>query len=321
MRAFSLCSLLVRFILSSTWADPLRASHGVDIAHGYHPSSLKLRGGSGVYDGLLQSAPGLGEVSEYLEGLAPLGDTCGDPANVPADITSNQFLDSLNPQSLYELIGSERPESEVGIDTPEFQAQGRNFIKAHTIRGALMFLEDSKFFVPFVKAIFNKFDSNQDGFLSFEDFQELQLCTEPGIELGEKNLTEWEEFLNETEDSLETGMSFFGLYRLYQSTGQDVIQDCQVVFGDKFYDMFPYARWLFDNHTMSNDEDQPACNGYKRWQLEDIDAPLTEDVWDIGDLESCVRPENSFWHEWNWSAFDCFYHKMNSSDSIPWKHK
>ena len=67
------------------------------------PPLLRLRGGGGVFEGELSEAHGLGRVSETLMMRERLGANCGDVANVPPDITSHHHLDSLAPQSLFEV--------------------------------------------------------------------------------------------------------------------------------------------------------------------------------------------------------------------------
>ncbi|KAJ1486299.1 hypothetical protein T484DRAFT_1790048, partial [Baffinella frigidus] len=70
-----------------------------------------LRGGGGVMEGQLSTAPGLGTVSVLLKARGALGGNCGDPPNVPPDITSNSHLDMQAPASLWKLIGT--PEGDV----------------------------------------------------------------------------------------------------------------------------------------------------------------------------------------------------------------
>ena len=83
-----------------------------------------LRGGGGVMEGQLTSAPGLGAVSDLLKARGALGGTCGDPPNVPPDITSNSHLDMLAPASLWKMVGT--PEADVenaDIEVKEWRDQ------------------------------------------------------------------------------------------------------------------------------------------------------------------------------------------------------
>jgi hypothetical protein len=172
-----------------------------------------LRGGAGVMEGQLTSAPGLGEVSDLLKAQGALGGTCGDPPNVPADITSNSHLDSLEPQSLWKLIGT--PEGDVDhadlhvkewkdqvqhrprrttcrvsfalrMSAPTSQRhaprevtvtppriQGVKFLKAHVQRGTAAFQEGAGASVLLVRALFQRFDEDGDGRMQ----REARSCT------------------------------------------------------------------------------------------------------------------------------------------------
>ena len=134
---------------------------------------LSLRGGGGVFEGQLSEAHGLGRVSETLLRRGRIGASCGDPPNVPPDITSNHHLDSLAPQSLFQGIGTADVEAPArdSLLTPDWEEQGRNFVKAHVARGAAMIADMAGASLHLARALHAKFDADGDGFMQREDME------------------------------------------------------------------------------------------------------------------------------------------------------
>jgi hypothetical protein len=293
---------------------------------GTPPARLWLRGGGGVFDGQFSEAHGLGRVSESLLLRERLGASCGDPPNVPPDITSNHHLDSLAPQRLFQSIGTA---DALGTDrdallTPDWEEQGRNFVKAHVARGAAMIADMGGASLHLARALHAKFDADGDGCMQREDLEALLAATEPRAYQAdnEEKVTPdvWRQILNDTGSDPAEGLRVDGLLWLYSQPGEDVRKDCWTVFGTEgmanipfynpLYDIFPdpamfRAAMPAGQAAQAGSEADvvppqgpgaPAGDGpsgdalgdrlkLRRWILEDSTLPPDHDVWDDRSLE------------------------------------
>lgn len=134
---------------------------------------LSLRGGGGVFEGQLRKSAAVGEVSRTLASKGLIGATCGDPANVPTDITCNQHQDSLLPSSVFQFPSSATPGDvqDADLNVAEWHQQARNFVRAHVERGAAMVAEGSGASLVKGRAILARFDGDGDGLLQQAELQ------------------------------------------------------------------------------------------------------------------------------------------------------
>ena len=305
---------------------------------------LSLRGGGGVFEGQLSEAHGLGRVSETLLRRGQIGASCGDPPNVPPDITSNHHLDSLAPQRLFQGIGTadvEAPEHD-SLLTPDWEEQGRNFVKAHVARGAAMIADMAGASLHLARALHAKFDADGDGFMQREDMEALVAATEPKAyqAANEEKVTPdvWCQILNDTSSDPAEGLRVDGLLWLYAQPGEDLRKDCWTVFGTEGMSNIPHYHPLYDIfpdpamfRAMPADQavqmgsqanvvppQRPGASAgdskgdgpkLRRWILEESTLPPDHDVWDDRSLDdvaptpSPLRPQQC-WHEQDWSAVD-----------------
>jgi len=305
---------------------------------------LRLRGGGGVFEGQLSEAHGLGKVSNTMLMRERIGDSCGDPANVAPDITSNHHLDTLSPQHLFESIGTDAALTESGELTPEWEEQGRNFVKAHVARGAAMIADMGGASLHLVRAMHKKFDTDGDGFMQRQDMEALLAATEPMAYEAERASAPdkdkitgdvWQQILRDTSSDHAAGLGVAGLSWLYSQKGEDLRKDCWTVFGTEGMANIPQYNPLFDifpdpnmfraiptELPPRNASDNPVGNltadgsdhcdrapQLRRWILEEGPLPPDHDVWDDKSLEELAPKDdaskpNECWHEQEWSAVD-----------------
>jgi hypothetical protein len=296
------------------------------------PGPLRLRGGGGVFEGELSEAHGLGRVSETLRMRERIGANCGDPANVPPDVTSYHHLDSLAPQQLFESVGTDGALTPSGELMPEWEEQGRNFLKAHVARGAAMIAENAGASLHLTRALHGKFDADGDGFMQREDLEALLAATEPeaynenqGGELGQEKITPdvWQKILNDTCSDPAEGLSVGGLFWLYSQPGEDLRRDCWTVFGTEGMMNIPHYNPLLDifpdpNMFRPASTGQPEQNAshagagsdkvldkegvdedsndeelkLRRWVLEEGSLPADHDVWDDKSLDELAPKDD-----------------------------
>jgi hypothetical protein len=279
---------------------------------------MVLRGGGGaVFDGGLVDAPGLPSVSETLSLRGALGGTCGDPANIPCDITSNNHLDMLMSPKAFSILGTpavDVPEPELNI--PELKAQGDNFYRAHVSRGAAILSEGSGDRLLMARALMRHFDSDGDGFLQRPDLQNLLNKTreyEDEVPL-ELDANVWMQIMNETNSDPAQGLDTAGLLAIYDLPEEDLREDFIKIFGSSIRSLKQLPIPLhpcpdpFDGEPdplLGRLRDPILASQLRRWQLECSFVKPSADLWDRKLPEDCVdaRPE-LYWHEWDWAEHD-----------------
>jgi len=292
---------------------------------------LRLRGGGGVFEGQLSEAHGLGRVSETMLMRERIGANCGDPPNVPPDITSHHHLDTLSPQHLFESIGTDAALTPSGELTPEWEEQGRNFLKAHVARGAAMMAEMGGASLHLSRALHAKFDADGDGYMQRADLEALLAATEPAaheVAGGAEKITidAWQQILNDTGSDPAKGLTAPALLWLYSQPGEDLRKDCWTVFGNEGMAHIPHYNPLFDIFPDPNmfratpDDASPAPTAdadnppggrggregaleppkLRRWCLEEGSLPANHDLWDdksLPELMPVRQKSDSIFHQ------------------------